>query len=85
LEVESFVIVASNVAHGIIDFALGHDIDAIAMSTHGRGASRLVLGSIADKVLRASGLPLLLHRPVEVAVPAEAKPLVAEEVPSWSV
>ena len=37
------------------------------MSTHGRGASRFLLGSVADKVLRASGLPLLLHRPIAVS------------------
>ena len=85
LDVEPFVVIASNVAQGIIDFARGQDVDAIAMSTHGRGASRLLLGSVADKVLRASGLPMLLHRPVEVAVSADAKPLMAEEVPSWSV
>jgi hypothetical protein len=36
------------------------------MSTHGRGASRLLIGSVADKVLRASGLPVLLHRPAFV-------------------
>jgi hypothetical protein len=36
------------------------------MSTHGRGASRLLLGSVADKVIRASGLPVLVHRPLGV-------------------
>jgi len=49
------------------------------MSTHGRGASRLLLGSVADKVLRASGLPMLLNRPVAVAAATEQKPLIAEE------
>jgi nucleotide-binding universal stress UspA family protein len=39
--------------------------DAIAMETHGRrGLSRLVLGSVADKVLRGATVPLLVHRPV---------------------
>jgi nucleotide-binding universal stress UspA family protein len=62
--VASEVAVAGNVAQTIIDFAHGHDVDVIAMSTHGRGASRLVLGSVADKVVRGSGLPALLRRPI---------------------
>jgi nucleotide-binding universal stress UspA family protein len=66
-DVDAKVVVADSVAHAIIDFALGHDVDAIAMSTHGRSVSRLLMGSIADKVVRASGLPMLLIRPVGVS------------------
>ena len=65
--VDAEVVVAGSSAHAIIDFALGHSVDAIAMSTHGRGASRLLMGSVADKVVRASGLPMLLIRPVGVS------------------
>ena len=40
----------------------GHDL--VAMATHGRGElGRLFLGSTADKVLRGSHVPVLLHRP----------------------
>jgi len=47
----------------IVDFARDHGIDLIAMSTHGRsGISRWVYGSVADKVLRAAGVPVLLVR-----------------------
>jgi nucleotide-binding universal stress UspA family protein len=36
----------------------------VALETHGRrGLTRVFLGSVADKVLRGSPLPLLLHRP----------------------
>jgi hypothetical protein len=42
------------------------------MTTHGRGASRFFLGSVADKILRGSGLPLLLHRPIGVSGVVEA-------------
>jgi len=39
-------------------------IDMIAIETHGRGGlSRLLLGSVADKVIRGSTLPVLVHRP----------------------
>jgi nucleotide-binding universal stress UspA family protein len=65
-KVESEVVVAGNAAEAIIDFARGHGVDVIAMSTHGRGASRVFLGSVADKLIRASGLPMLVHRPIAV-------------------
>jgi len=39
-------------------------IDMIAIETHGRGGlSRLLLGSVADKVIRGSKLPILVHKP----------------------
>jgi nucleotide-binding universal stress UspA family protein len=39
-------------------------IDMIAIETHGRGGlSRMLLGSVADKVIRGSKLPILVHRP----------------------
>lgn len=41
-----------------------HQVDAIAMATHGRGGlSRIVLGSVAERVLHESARPLLLTRP----------------------
>jgi nucleotide-binding universal stress UspA family protein len=44
--------------------------DLIAMSTNSRGGlSRLIYGSVAEKVLSAAGVPLLLVRPEESAVP----------------
>jgi nucleotide-binding universal stress UspA family protein len=62
----SEVVVATNVAPGILDFAHGHDADVIAMSTHGRGASRLFLGSVADKIIRGGEIPILVYRPIAV-------------------
>lgn len=48
----------------ILDLATDQDIDLIAMTTHGRsGLSRMVLGSVADEVVRRSHLPVLLLRP----------------------
>jgi nucleotide-binding universal stress UspA family protein len=39
------------------------DIDLVVMATHGRGGvSRLVLGSVADKVLRAAPCPVVTIR-----------------------
>lgn len=51
-------------AVAILDYARQHTIDLIAMSTHGRsGVSRMLLGSVADKVVRGANTPVLLHRP----------------------
>lgn len=44
--------------------ALGNDV--VALETHGRrGLSRLFLGSVADKVIRGSSVPVFVHRPAE--------------------
>jgi nucleotide-binding universal stress UspA family protein len=49
---------------GIAEAARSHAIDLIVMSTHGRsGLGRLVLGSVAEGVLRATATPILLLRP----------------------
>lgn len=66
-DAEARVVVAQNPAHSIVEFVKEQGITMVAMSTHGRGASRLVVGSVTDKVLRASGLPMLLHRPATAA------------------
>lgn len=50
-------------AQVILDYAQANGVGLIAMSTHGRsGLGRAVFGSVADAVLRNSGLPLLLIR-----------------------
>ena len=49
-------------AAGVIEVAANtHDIGLIAMSTHGRsGFARWAYGSVAERVLRSSGRPVLL-------------------------
>lgn len=50
-------------AEGILEFAEENQVDVIAMATHGRGGvSRLILGSVADKIIRGGNIPVLLHR-----------------------
>jgi nucleotide-binding universal stress UspA family protein len=65
-DVTTKVIVDVSVAHAILKFADDHHVDLIAMSTHGRGASRLFLGSVADKVLRGAHTPMLLQCPSSI-------------------
>jgi nucleotide-binding universal stress UspA family protein len=63
LVVDTSVVVASSATHAIMDCMASRMIDVVAMSTHGRGASRLLVGSVADKVLRSSNVPVLLYHP----------------------
>ncbi len=49
------------VADVILEYAKNSGADLIIMSTHGRsGVSRMAMGSIADKVVRKSGVPVLV-------------------------
>jgi len=52
-------------AEEILNYAEKNDIDLIIMATHGRsGVRRWIIGSVADKVLRASKVPVWLVRAV---------------------
>lgn len=54
-------------ARGILDSANQQNVDMIAMSTHGSGSvSRLLHGSVADKVMRGATIPVLLYRPTRI-------------------
>ena len=56
-----------NPADKILEVCRRHDIDLIAMSTHGRsGIGRWLLGSVAEKVVRHSEIPVLLLRSHEM-------------------
>jgi nucleotide-binding universal stress UspA family protein len=67
--VDAEVAIAEQIAQAIVDRVAARDVDVVAMSTHGRGASRWLFGSVADKVLRSSRVPVLLYRPVDARTP----------------
>ena len=47
----------------IVRYARDHDIDLIVMGTHGRGAiGHMLLGSVAEKVVRKAPCPVLTVR-----------------------
>lgn len=50
----------------ILEYADNNDIDLIVMGTHGKsGLDRLLLGSVTEKVVRASKVPVLTVRMVD--------------------
>jgi nucleotide-binding universal stress UspA family protein len=66
----------------IAEAARSRDADLIVMSTHGRsGLGRLILGSIAESVLRGTTTPIELVRmpeaPVQAPAPTAARPVRA--------
>lgn len=63
ISVETVIIKAAPVGKAILDYAEEQRINLIAIGTHGRGGlGRLVFGSVADHVLRESGLRMLVIR-----------------------
>jgi nucleotide-binding universal stress UspA family protein len=64
VKVQTKVALDSQPARAILDEAAARKSDAIALETHGRqGLARMLLGSVADKVVRGAGVPVLVHRP----------------------
>ena len=70
-------------AAGIVEAARRRSADLIVMSTHGRsGLGRLILGSVAESVLRGTATPILLLRAAEAplaAVPGQGAARPARE------
>ena len=59
------VVATGPVADVIIGFVHEKGADLVVMSTHGRtGPSRWLLGSVADRVVRGAGVPVLMVRPI---------------------
>lgn len=59
-----WVVVRGRPGEAIVQSAKEQNADLIAISTHGRsGLGRMIFGSVADHVLRNSGLPVLVIKP----------------------
>jgi len=57
------VMTSSSPAFAIIDYAREHEIDLIIMGTHGRGTlGHFIMGSVAERVVRLAGCPVLTIR-----------------------
>lgn len=66
----------------ILETARTEGVTLIAMTTHGRsGFLRWALGSVAEKVARASDVPLLLVRSFRRSPQGDLEPMASEELP----
>jgi nucleotide-binding universal stress UspA family protein len=74
VEVERRLVEGDDVPWEILKFAAEHQCDAIVMGTHGRGAlGRLVMGSVAEEVLRKAPCPVItLKTPARAEVSSAA-------------
>ena len=62
LDVSAIVHVSESPALGILEAVADESADTIALATHGRGSSRLMLPSVTDKILRAGPEAVLMVR-----------------------
>lgn len=90
LDTDAVVTVGAQPASTILEFARENDVDLIVMGTRGkRGWERLLLGSVAERVIHHATTPVLLFPPVRVAGEAEASEaavagkLEREGAPAW--
>ena len=55
-----------NAAHAICDYATKHGVDLIVVGTQGRsGLAHLLIGSVAERVVRHAHCPVLAMRPTD--------------------
>jgi nucleotide-binding universal stress UspA family protein len=77
LRVQKEVRAWSSPAAAIVEYADTNDIDLIVMGTHGRNAlARLLMGSVAERVVRTSSCPVLTVRARHRAA-ADLQPVAA--------
>jgi nucleotide-binding universal stress UspA family protein len=65
LHAKPVIMTAVSKAAAIVEYAAQNAIDLIVIGTHGRGAiSHLLMGSVAERVVRTAGCPVLtVHHP----------------------
>ena len=54
------ILLAGEPAHALHEYALDHDIDLLAVGSHGRGLSKAVLGSVAARLVQQQDVPVLV-------------------------
>ena len=60
---ESEVLFGEHVVDRLIEYVEKNEVDLVVIATHGRsGVSRWFLGSVADRILRAAPVPVLMVR-----------------------
>jgi nucleotide-binding universal stress UspA family protein len=63
--IQTHIVVGKSAAAAVLDVVRSQNIDLVAIATHGRsGFKRLLLGSVADKIVRGTLTPVLVYRPI---------------------
>ena len=63
LRAKPVVVTSLSTAEAIVGYARAHNVDLIVMGTHGRRAfERLLMGSVAERVVRTAPCPVLTVR-----------------------
>ena len=76
-------VIVGSPARAIIGRSAEPDIDLVVMGTHGRsGVSHLLLGSVAERVVRAARCPVLTVREGNAAERAPAPEAAAVPMPA---
>lgn len=58
------LILKGDTVDGIVDYVRENNCDLLIMATHGyRGIEKIMLGSVADRVLKRASCPVLLFNP----------------------
>jgi nucleotide-binding universal stress UspA family protein len=82
---KTVVMTSASPAFAIIDYAKENGIDLIVMGTQGRGAlAHLLMGSVADRVVRLASCPVLTvrHPEHEFVTPDTLVPVALKE--AWA-
>lgn len=75
--VKHAVVRGVSAAPALLDYAYDHSIDLIVMGTHGRrGVRRMLLGSVAEEVVRGAPCPVLTIQGSEGARAAEVQKIL---------
>ena len=65
----------------IVNYACSEDIDLIVIATHGRtGVSHMVMGSVAERVVRFSPVPVLTIKPPKLSRTIASKSVLRQEI-----
>jgi nucleotide-binding universal stress UspA family protein len=60
LDVRTTLTIHRNPTRALLEHIRAQNPDCVAVASHGRGLSRLIVGSVADKLIRASRRPVLV-------------------------
>ncbi len=73
LSIQQTQLEKASASEAILSFVDQQDIDLVVMGTHGRrGANRLLIGSVAEEVVRSASCPVLTIRADEKVAPGDA-------------